>query len=93
MYDFDRFSRNDLIGQVVLKGVADHCHPDIETDFLMDILNTRHVSIYLGENVGCRCRCVWECLCVDRGLKVVRVCVCLLKGVEMCKTMVLKEVC
>ncbi|KAK8377909.1 hypothetical protein O3P69_014090 [Scylla paramamosain] len=44
VYDFDRFSRNDLIGQVVVRGVADYCHPDLETDYQMDILNTRHVS-------------------------------------------------
>lgn len=44
VYDFDRFSRNDLIGQVVLRGVADHCDPGGETEYLMDILNTRHVS-------------------------------------------------
>lgn len=56
VYDFDRFSRNDLIGQVVLKGVADHCHPDIETDYLLDILNTRQVSICLGGSVGWRWR-------------------------------------
>nr|XP_027239501.1 synaptotagmin-10-like [Penaeus vannamei] len=28
VYDFDRFSRNDLIGQVVLKSVTEHCDPE-----------------------------------------------------------------
>ncbi|XP_063870178.1 synaptotagmin-10-like [Scylla paramamosain] len=49
VYDFDRFSRNDLIGQVVVRGVADYCHPDLETDYQMDILNTRHDQRELGE--------------------------------------------
>ncbi|KAK3862967.1 hypothetical protein Pcinc_031208, partial [Petrolisthes cinctipes] len=49
VYDFDRFSRNDLIGQVVVRGVADHCHPDAETTYLLDILNTRHELRELGE--------------------------------------------
>ncbi|XP_042223792.1 synaptotagmin-10-like [Homarus americanus] len=31
VYDFDRFSRNDLIGQVVVRGVADLCHQETET--------------------------------------------------------------
>ncbi|XP_069942809.1 synaptotagmin-10-like isoform X2 [Cherax quadricarinatus] len=49
VYDFDRFSRNDLIGQVVVRGVADHCHPDTEVEYLMDILNTKQESRDLGE--------------------------------------------
>nr|XP_045620929.1 synaptotagmin-10-like isoform X1 [Procambarus clarkii]XP_045620930.1 synaptotagmin-10-like isoform X2 [Procambarus clarkii] len=49
VYDFDRFSRNDLIGQVVVRGVADHCQLDEEVHYLMDILNTKHESRDLGE--------------------------------------------
>ncbi|XP_064084988.1 synaptotagmin-10-like isoform X3 [Macrobrachium nipponense] len=49
VYDFDRFSRNDLIGQVVLQGVAEHCDPDNEMEYVMDILNTKHESRELGE--------------------------------------------
>ncbi|XP_069999130.1 synaptotagmin-10-like [Penaeus vannamei] len=49
VYDFDRFSRNDLIGQVVLKSVTEHCDPEQEMEYLMDILNTKHDSRDLGE--------------------------------------------
>ncbi|XP_037796450.1 synaptotagmin-10-like [Penaeus monodon] len=47
VYDFDRFSRNDLIGQVVLKSVTEHCDPEQEMEYLMDILNTKGASVDL----------------------------------------------
>ncbi|XP_076036162.1 synaptotagmin-6-like isoform X3 [Oratosquilla oratoria] len=49
VYDFDRFSRNDLIGQVVLEGVADYCDPHSEVQYDMDILTAKSESRELGE--------------------------------------------
>ncbi|XP_017878639.1 synaptotagmin-10-like isoform X2 [Ceratina calcarata] len=38
VYDFDRFSRNDLIGQVVLRELLDCTDLDQEVEYTMDIL-------------------------------------------------------
>lgn len=38
VYDFDRFSRHDLIGQVVLKGFLDCTDLEQEIEYTMDIL-------------------------------------------------------
>lgn len=38
VYDFDRFSRHDLIGQVVLKGLLDCTDLEQEIEYTMDIL-------------------------------------------------------
>ncbi|CAG2067902.1 unnamed protein product, partial [Timema podura] len=38
VYDFDRFSRHDLIGQVVLKGLLDSTDLHQEIEYTMNIL-------------------------------------------------------
>ncbi|KAI5733029.1 hypothetical protein M8J76_006806 [Diaphorina citri] len=50
VYDFDRFSRHDLIGQVVVKGILDMTDLRQEIEFTMNILSTHQVEkIDLGE--------------------------------------------
>jgi hypothetical protein len=44
VYDFDRFSRHDLIGQVVLKGLLDNTDLHQELEFTMNILCAPQVS-------------------------------------------------
>jgi len=45
VYDFDRFSRHDLIGQVVLKGLIDCTDLEQEIEYTMDILCALQVLI------------------------------------------------
>lgn len=45
VYDFDRFSRNDLIGQVVLKELLDCTEQEIE--YTMEILCAMQVTNFL----------------------------------------------
>lgn len=47
VYDFDRFSRHDLIGQVVLKGLLDASDLHQEIEYTMNILSSPMVFIYL----------------------------------------------
>ncbi|XP_052122010.1 synaptotagmin-10-like isoform X3 [Frankliniella occidentalis] len=49
VYDFDRFSRHDLIGQVVLKGLLDVADLAQEIEYTMNILNTKQDAVDLGE--------------------------------------------
>ncbi|XP_069696983.1 synaptotagmin-10-like isoform X2 [Periplaneta americana] len=49
VYDFDRFSRHDLIGQVVLKGLLDSTDLHQELEFTMNILCAPQEKIDLGE--------------------------------------------
>ena len=44
VYDFDRFSRNDLIGQVVLKELLDCTDLEQEIEYTMDILCAMQVT-------------------------------------------------
>ncbi|CAL4063255.1 unnamed protein product [Meganyctiphanes norvegica] len=48
VYDFDRFSRNDLIGQVFLRGLDDTVETTNEMEYTMDILNTTVENKELG---------------------------------------------
>ncbi|KAL3210986.1 hypothetical protein MRX96_036748 [Rhipicephalus microplus] len=38
LYDFDRFSRNDLIGHVIVKPLHELCNPTHEMEYTMDIV-------------------------------------------------------
>ncbi|XP_018362094.1 PREDICTED: synaptotagmin-10-like isoform X2 [Trachymyrmex cornetzi] len=49
VYDFDRFSRHDLIGQVVLKGLLDCTDLEQEIEYTMDILCALQEKVDLGE--------------------------------------------
>ncbi|XP_043268547.1 synaptotagmin-10-like [Venturia canescens] len=49
VYDFDRFSRHDLIGQVVLKGLLDCTDLEQEIEYTMDILCAQQEKVDLGE--------------------------------------------
>ncbi|XP_011299750.1 synaptotagmin-10 [Fopius arisanus] len=49
VYDFDRFSRHDLIGQVVLKGLLDCTTLEQEIEYTMDILCAMQEKVDLGE--------------------------------------------
>ncbi|KAK0072546.1 hypothetical protein PV325_011230, partial [Microctonus aethiopoides] len=49
VYDFDRFSRHDLIGQVVLKGLLDCTDLEQEIEYTMDILCAAQERVNLGE--------------------------------------------
>jgi hypothetical protein len=44
VYDFDRFSRHDLIGHVVLKGLLDSTDLHQELEFTMNVLCAPQVS-------------------------------------------------
>lgn len=44
VYDFDRFSRHDLIGHVVLKGLLDSTDLQQEIEYTMNILCPPQVS-------------------------------------------------
>jgi hypothetical protein len=44
VYDFDRFSRHDLIGHVVLKGLLDNADLHQELEFTMNVLCAPQVS-------------------------------------------------
>ena len=46
VYDFDRFSRHDLIGQVVLKGLLDCTDLEHEIEYTMDILCATQVNYH-----------------------------------------------
>ncbi|XP_021940702.1 synaptotagmin-10-like [Zootermopsis nevadensis] len=49
VYDFDRFSRHDLIGQVVLKGLLDSTDLHQELEFTMNVLCAPQEKVDLGE--------------------------------------------
>ncbi|XP_018398494.1 PREDICTED: synaptotagmin-10-like [Cyphomyrmex costatus] len=49
VYDFDRFSRHDLIGQVVLKGLLECTDLEQEIEYTMDILCALQEKVDLGE--------------------------------------------
>nr|CAD7426211.1 unnamed protein product [Timema monikensis] len=49
VYDFDRFSRHDLIGQVVLKGLLDSTDLHQEIEYTMNILCAPQEKVDLGE--------------------------------------------
>ncbi|XP_008545774.1 synaptotagmin-10 isoform X1 [Microplitis demolitor] len=49
VYDFDRFSRHDLIGQVVLKGLLECTDLEQEIEYTMDILCATQDKVNLGE--------------------------------------------
>lgn len=49
VYDFDRFSRHDLIGQVVLKGLLDCTDLEKEIEYTMEILCALQEKVDLGE--------------------------------------------
>ncbi|XP_023247842.1 synaptotagmin-10-like [Copidosoma floridanum] len=49
VYDFDRFSRHDLIGQVVLKDLIDCVDYEHEIEYTMDIMCATQDKVDLGE--------------------------------------------
>ncbi|XP_022914567.1 synaptotagmin-10-like [Onthophagus taurus] len=49
VYDFDRFSRHDLIGHVVLKGLLDNTDLQQEIEYTMNILCPPQDKVDLGE--------------------------------------------
>ncbi|XP_034937732.1 synaptotagmin-10-like isoform X2 [Chelonus insularis] len=49
VYDFDRFSRHDLIGQVVLKGLLECTDLEQEINYSMEILCATQEKVNLGE--------------------------------------------
>ncbi|OAD61394.1 Synaptotagmin-9 [Eufriesea mexicana] len=49
VYDFDRFSRNDLIGQVVLKELLDCTDLEQEIEYSMDILCAMQDKVDMGK--------------------------------------------
>lgn len=52
VYDFDRFSRHDLIGQVVLKGLLDVSDLTQEIEYTMNILAVKQVNKRRRRNCG-----------------------------------------
>lgn len=52
VYDFDRFSRHDLIGQVVLDNLLEMAERDEETPIWRDILEGSSVSEAMGDGGG-----------------------------------------
>jgi Ca2+-dependent lipid-binding protein len=52
VYDFDRFSRHDLIGQVVLKGLLDCTDLEQEIEYTMDILCALQVICALAQTTA-----------------------------------------
>lgn len=44
VYDFDRFSRNDLIGHVIVKRLYELCDVTHEMEYIMDIAGAPQVS-------------------------------------------------
>ncbi|KAL1130147.1 hypothetical protein AAG570_013085, partial [Ranatra chinensis] len=55
VYDFDRFSRHDLIGQVVYEGLLDTHDLHHEIEYTMNILSPRKEKKDLGELMVCLC--------------------------------------
>ncbi|XP_076647027.1 synaptotagmin-10 [Halictus rubicundus] len=49
VYDFDRFSRHDLIGQVVFKGLLECTDLSQEIEYMMDIMCAMQDKVDLGE--------------------------------------------
>ncbi|XP_076312556.1 synaptotagmin-10-like [Tachypleus tridentatus] len=49
VYDFDRFSKHDLIGQVLVKELAELCDVKHEMEYIMDIMCVPQVKDHLGE--------------------------------------------
>lgn len=48
VYDFDRFSRHDLIGHVVLKGLLESADLQQEIEYTMNILAAPQVRISMS---------------------------------------------
>ncbi|XP_060530448.1 synaptotagmin-10-like [Cylas formicarius] len=55
VYDFDRFSRHDLIGHVVFKGLLDIADLQQEIEYTMKILCPPRDKVDLGELMICLC--------------------------------------
>ncbi|KAG8196911.1 hypothetical protein JTE90_027615 [Oedothorax gibbosus] len=49
VYDFDRFSRHDLIGQVLVRGLPEMCDIAHDVEYTMDILGVPQEKVDLGE--------------------------------------------
>ncbi|KAL7645439.1 UNVERIFIED_CONTAM: hypothetical protein RMT77_003825 [Armadillidium vulgare] len=49
VYDFDRFSRNDLIGQVLVRRLQDHIQPGVELEYVHDIVTNKQDTKEIGE--------------------------------------------
>ncbi|GFU68033.1 synaptotagmin-9 [Trichonephila clavipes] len=49
VYDFDRFSRHDLIGQVLVRGLPELCDISHDVEYTMDILGVPQEKVDLGE--------------------------------------------
>ncbi|XP_071043082.1 synaptotagmin-9-like [Parasteatoda tepidariorum] len=49
VYDFDRFSRHDLIGQVLVRGLPELCDINHDVEYTMDILGVPQEKVDLGE--------------------------------------------
>ncbi|XP_055952536.1 synaptotagmin-9-like [Argiope bruennichi] len=49
VYDFDRFSRHDLIGQVLVRNLQDLCDITHDVEYTMDILGVPQEKVDLGE--------------------------------------------
>ncbi|KAK2141666.1 hypothetical protein LSH36_1059g02056 [Paralvinella palmiformis] len=49
VYDFDRFSRHDLIGIVMLKDLIRHCELTWDNLFVQDIISVQQEKVDLGE--------------------------------------------
>ncbi|XP_022235811.1 synaptotagmin-6-like isoform X1 [Limulus polyphemus] len=49
VYDFDRFSKHDLIGQVLVKSLAEVCDVTYEMEYIMDIMCAPQDKENLGE--------------------------------------------
>lgn len=44
VYDFDRFSRHDLIGQVLVRGLPELCDSGHDVEYTMDIVGVPQVG-------------------------------------------------
>ncbi|XP_074038065.1 synaptotagmin-10 [Leptinotarsa decemlineata] len=55
VYDFDRFSRHDLIGHVVFKGLSEIAELHQEVEYTMNILCPPKDKVDLGELMICLC--------------------------------------
>ncbi|UYV67688.1 SYT9 [Cordylochernes scorpioides] len=49
VYDFDRFSRHDLIGHVIVRGLGDLCDVSRDVEYVMDIVGVTQEKKDLGE--------------------------------------------
>uniref|UniRef100_A0A8B9DPS1 Synaptotagmin 3 n=1 Tax=Anser cygnoides TaxID=8845 RepID=A0A8B9DPS1_ANSCY len=63
VYDFDRFSRHDLIGQVVLDNLLEAAERDGETPIWRDILEATAVSLSCRHICTAGLTCICKCIC------------------------------